>query len=692
MRSDHALRTAAAVALLLVLLLACWSAALAAADDAWVALLYPGARVITVASRFTIGISMIVLGVLLVARPAARQLGMLLVTVSTIWFLPTLTADLLAIGGRNPFEAAATMGVSAVGFACRAPTVLLLPMRLIPLRACPLRWIRAALTVWVIGYYAGHGALWLLASAETEPAMDRPVGNPLFDTALSPSAVDHVNAYLNAETGVLAAASAAGTFVLALAAARTPGSGRRILLLVAVLYPLGAHLLLAERWNSNVRAVAALSAGSALWATAISIGIAGTGAWRLDRSARHRVAQACVVMVLTAAVILVATAAWAVFPALRTSGTFTAAVGALCLGRVLPPAARRATGWVERLFYGPRAGAHEAARTLATRLQQAPHPGDVPEQICRSAVEDIGVAGAAVTVDLRSGPRQLAVAGRPPDGTGTVQVFPLRHHGRIVGRLQVTRDGASTPAERDSGLLTLLTDQAGPALAALQLTEEAQAARERLVLTREEERRRLRREIHDGLGPLLASVRLRIDLAQARRPTGDTGADELQLALDGLGEALVEVRRITAGLTPAALVERGLADALRDLAHRLAHPGLDIRLDAPAHRLAGLAPAVETAAYRITAEALTNAVRHAAARRIHITLAATEAGALTVTVTDDGTSPAAGAPAGTGLASMAERAEEIGGSCTVTSTPTGTTVSARLPAPPGTPEERDDHT
>ncbi|MGO4755849.1 sensor histidine kinase, partial [Streptomyces sp. 2MCAF27] len=230
-------------------------------------------------------------------------------------------------------------------------------------------------------------------------------------------------------------------------------------------------------------------------------------------------------------------------------------------------------------------------------------------------------------------------------------------------------------------------DQAAPALAALRLAEEAQAARERLVLAREQERRRLRREIHDGLGPQLAAVRLRLDIAQTTCPPGHPARHQLREAAETLAEALVEVRRITSGLAPAALAERGLAKAVRDLGRRLGGAGPRVTVATHPTALPPLSPGVETAAYRISAESLTNAVRHARARQVRIELTAGP-DTLEVKVIDDGSGLRRGAVPGVGLASVAERAEEIGGSCSVTGSATGTVVHAILPlAGPGEAEQ-----
>lgn len=195
-----------------------------------------------------------------------------------------------------------------------------------------------------------------------------------------------------------------------------------------------------------------------------------------------------------------------------------------------------------------------------------------------------------------------------------------------------------------------------------------QAAHAALVAERAEERRRLRRELHDGLGPLLAALRLEVDADILDDPT------RVRRLVD---DAVAEVRRISRDLRPADLDEAGLPGALRRLATRVAGPGgVEVAVDVPAACL-GLPAAVEVAAYRIAGESLTNAVRHAHARRLTVTLRAEDA--LRLEVSDDGIGMRPG-ELGVGLRSMRERAAEVGGQLVVASIAgAGTTVSAVLP-------------
>ncbi|MFD5159245.1 sensor histidine kinase [Streptomyces hawaiiensis] len=237
---------------------------------------------------------------------------------------------------------------------------------------------------------------------------------------------------------------------------------------------------------------------------------------------------------------------------------------------------------------------------------------------------------------------------------------------------------ADTATRLDRQLLRPPAGEVGPPPVAPPPDEAPRGVRQNLAGVREEECRRLRRDLHDGLGPHLAAVQMRLDAAQACSAPTSAAAEHLRIAAEALGEALIEVRRITAGTRPATLMKRGLLDATRDLAHRLCTRDVQVVVVGPHRPLPPLASTVETTAYRITAEALTNAVRHSRARRVHVGFSV-DFPTLTVSVTDDGTGLDARAVAGTGLASVAARAAEIGGLATLGTGPHGTEVRVALP-------------
>jgi signal transduction histidine kinase len=288
-----------------------------------------------------------------------------------------------------------------------------------------------------------------------------------------------------------------------------------------------------------------------------------------------------------------------------------------------------------------------------------------------TAVTGTGVAArGAAAVAISS---VIAAAG--PD---TVSI-PLLAYGTPVGSLTYRMPDRPMSAAEER-LLHDLARQVGGALHSRLLREDLQHARERLVRAREEERRRLRRDLHDGIGPALAGLTLKTETARALLPPGsDSASRQLHDLSEEIRRTVVDVRRLVEGLRPPALDELGLAGACTQAIERLtAGAGLAVGVDAR-DDLPALPAAVEVAAYRIVVEAVTNTVRHSRARHCHVSMALTPAG-LTVEVTDDGTGLLAAAQPGHGLAIMRERAEELGGTVTVRDGSPGVWVQARLPA------------
>jgi signal transduction histidine kinase len=216
-------------------------------------------------------------------------------------------------------------------------------------------------------------------------------------------------------------------------------------------------------------------------------------------------------------------------------------------------------------------------------------------------------------------------------------------------------------------VLTDLARQVGAAVHAVQLSVDLQHSRERLVSAREEERRRLGRELHDGLGPQLAGLSMKVDAARALLATEPERAEALLLSLADQAEgAVADLRRMAYLLRPPALDTLGLVGALRAVADQQPLP---IEVSAP-DPLPPLPAAVEVAVYRIAVEAMRNAVRHAAASGCTVRLEVGD-GSVRLEVTDDGRGLSPGAAEGVGLASVRERAAELGGSCTVGPRPGG---------------------
>lgn len=346
-------------------------------------------------------------------------------------------------------------------------------------------------------------------------------------------------------------------------------------------------------------------------------------------------------------------------------------------GSLLFPVALLLVRRVRRLAWGGRVDVVEAAVRLGNRIRDQLDGAEVPGAVCEQIVRSLRLRMARLELDTEAGFRRLAQVGSPDRSERAPQVsFELWHRGVRVGRLLVLPpDGRSYLDEMRAQALASLADQVAPVVAALRLDEELLRSREQLVTAREEERSRLSRELHDNVGPTLAGTRLQIESVRAALPEGS--AASLDRAIRGIDEALRTLRRVVHGLRPPELDTLGLAGALRELAVFLSGPSLRVET-VLSPSLAGLPKAVEVAAYRIVAEALTNVVRHAQATRAEITVHLDDD--LTIHIRDDGVGvpPDAGRN-GMGLRFMAQRAEEISGMFTYESDDTGTAVCAVLP-------------
>jgi signal transduction histidine kinase len=254
---------------------------------------------------------------------------------------------------------------------------------------------------------------------------------------------------------------------------------------------------------------------------------------------------------------------------------------------------------------------------------------------------------------------------------------PLTYSGRSVGQLLVAVPPGGL-GRRGQQLLEEMARHTAVATHAARLQAELQRSREQIVTSREEERRRLRHDLHDDLGPGLAATAMQLEaVADLVEVQPARAVALLHGASAYLRNSVADVRRIVDDLQPAALADLGLVQALDELAERLRSAGVAVGVSVQG-RLDGLSAAVEVAAYRITAEALANVAKHSGARNVEVRLSLEE-GALVVRVADDGVGLPAQASAGVGLRSMHQRATELGGSCSVAGDTGGTTVLATLP-------------
>jgi signal transduction histidine kinase len=362
--------------------------------------------------------------------------------------------------------------------------------------------------------------------------------------------------------------------------------------------------------------------------------------------------------------------------ALRREADLTISLVATGIVAVLfAPARARLQRAVDRLLYGRRGEPYTALAQLGERLEATLAAEAVLPAIVSTVRESLRLPYVAIRLADDTPP---VAAGEPVAATETL---PLLHHGSPVGSMVLgLRPGETSFSSADRRLLADLARQAGVAVSTVRLTADLQRSRERLVTAREEERRRLRRDLHDGLGAQLAGLTVQAGVLRSLIGKDPAAADDLAAELrTELRTAIADVRRLVHGLRPPALDELGLAGALQRLAERMGTDGAALRIDVHADGLPSLPAAVEVAAYRIVQEALTNAVRHARARTCTVSVTV-DGDHLAVTVTDDGAGMPADLVPGVGLSSMRERATETGGTLAVgPGEAGGTRVAARLP-------------
>lgn len=339
------------------------------------------------------------------------------------------------------------------------------------------------------------------------------------------------------------------------------------------------------------------------------------------------------------------------------------ALVAAAAATVLHPTRVVLRGVIDQLLFGERPDPLGAASQVAGTI------GDEPVLALRAIREALVLPYAALLVE----DQPVAASGT---ATTHTRSFDLDGAGRLVVGL---RPGDLSFSPADEHVLQLTVPLLGQALRARALAADLRESRGQTIAAVAEERRRLRRDLHDGLGPRLTGVAFTSDAARNLVRTDPAAAEALlaQLRSDTVA-AIEEIRRMVYAMRPPALDELGLVPALRQQAAGLRNrdgDGVAVHISAPAD-FPDLPAAVEVAAYRIVVEALTNVARHSDSSSAAVRLAPA-ADRLTIEVTDHGRS-GSWSP-GVGLASMRERAEELGGSLVAGPEPDGGRVTALLP-------------
>jgi signal transduction histidine kinase len=364
----------------------------------------------------------------------------------------------------------------------------------------------------------------------------------------------------------------------------------------------------------------------------------------------------------------------------RTVGLVVAAAVATVL---VAPLERRLHRAIDRLLFGDRLEPYTVLSTLGADLETVGSPGEALERLVVGIRSSLKVCYAAIELVDRDGHRDVvAASGSTPDSALEV---PVVHHGRHMGSLVVGQRSGDRPfSVADRRLLEDLARQAGAAAESVALTTALQTSRQRIVSAREEERRRLRQELHDGVASALTAIGLKVDSAVALAPTNaDRAQGILRSVKDDVSGTLDEVRRVVNDLRPPALADLGLGGALAQLATRFDSSSLHVRFAPCGSVDARIPAAVELAVYRVATEALQNVARHAGAAECNVQLVADDEGVV-LTIADDGRgfAGANGSHAGLGLASMRERVDELGGTLSLgprSDGRSGAVVSATFP-------------
>ncbi|WP_448002260.1 ATP-binding protein [Agromyces bauzanensis] len=410
-----------------------------------------------------------------------------------------------------------------------------------------------------------------------------------------------------------------------------------------------------------------------------AIGLLRPRLWNVDAAFR-------IVLAALVSGPVLALAYWAVTAAATQFGATAATAGwwgVLVVGALGYPVVRFALRLATFLVYRGRADAATATARLGERLADRPEPAEVADSVVRTVVDALFLDGA----ELRGGGIFDASVGTPieheVDPAG-IERFPIVFHGEELAELVVPpRRGESALTDRDRAVVERIAVHAAPALHGARALAELSDAHARLVLAREEERRRLRRDLHDDLSPTLSGLSLAAAAVAKRAATvAPELADQAAELHRDIQAAVEQTREIAYGLRPPILDDRGLAAAIRDRVHGQSADALRIEVHAPEAQLE-LPAAVDLAALRIVQEAVSNVRRHAKASTCTITLERRD-GELRVQVDDDGVGIPPRVRGGLGLASMRERAAELGGSARFGTAPGGGgRVTVRLPAHDG---------
>ncbi len=406
-------------------------------------------------------------------------------------------------------------------------------------------------------------------------------------------------------------------------------------------------------------------------AVGITIAILRYRLWDIDVIINRTLVFGALTALLIAVYALVVTSLSQI---VRDEGNFVVSLlGAGVIAVLFQPLRQWLQNAINRLMFGRRDEPLAVMTELGASLEKTLSPDAALLYLVEMTAKTLRLPYVAVErVDM---PERVAVGSLLGDPIG----FPLVYQAQVIGSLfAASRSPGESLNAADRLVLENVARQASAVVHAARLTRDLQASRQAILTTREEERRRLRRDLHDGLGPALATLTLQAEAAREWLPTNPGKSDTLlSEIITGSQSTLAEIRRIVYALRPPALDDLGLLSAVQEQARKFSSNDLNIVVETP-ESLPILPAAVEVATYRIIQEALTNVTRHARAQTCKVSLSVN--GHVDITVEDDGIGIPTSHQSGVGLKSIYERVDELGGSCQIESNPQmGTRIKVSLP-------------
>jgi signal transduction histidine kinase len=407
---------------------------------------------------------------------------------------------------------------------------------------------------------------------------------------------------------------------------------------------------------------------------AIAIAVFKYRLYGIDIVIKKTVVFGLLAVFITGVYAAIVAAASLAFEGSQTGSVLAAAV----LAMLFAPARARAQRIADRLVYGDRATPYEVLADFSARVGSAYADEDVLSRMASVLMEGTGASGARVLLQVGNEQREAASVGqgRRDGGVADEDVVSVTHQGEHLGALAVTMPASDPMNPAKHQLVEDLASQAGLVLRNVKLIEELKASRQRLVAAQDDERRRIERNLHDGVQQQLVALNIQLGLLPKLAEKDPAKVAEIAAGLQGqASEALDDLRDLARGIYPPLLADKGLAAALLAQARKAA-----VATTVSSDGIGRYDQAAEAAVYFCVLEGLNNVAKYANASGATIALQATD-GELSFTITDDGIGfDTSKTNYGTGLQGMADRLDAIGGRLNVTSEPgAGTTVTGTIP-------------